>query len=310
MTHRLAALLLLSLLLPGCASVTSTSQLDPSGSLQRTVRIEISNAEMSMGQSNAPTPAQIADLPGDGWKIEEGTGKEGKWLTATRTIQPGTSGDYGLKDKASAPYLRCTVSVTPLASGRFEYTETYEWVGKAPKSKMAEEPSEFFNAALGGFRLTEQDREAIVGDMRTGLWKLMFGPGDPLITTMLMNSPAGKQRARSAMASTMLQALERHLGNRTTHQERVDAVRKAVPALDSEELVDKQSAPDPTGNDEEQEPGFVPITVVLRAPGKIIESNGVEDHVLGEVSWSMYDLAAVHNKVILRAVVESGAGRP
>src|SRR5205823_1049612 len=47
------------------------------------------------------------------------------------------------------------------------------------------------------------------------------------------------------------------------------------------------------------------ITLVVKMPGRVVETNGIVDDLTGEVYWTLYPQAALERDVTLRAVFES-----
>lgn len=298
-----AALLAIALL-AGCARARVTTEIRPDGSFSRTVLL--SGPEKKEGQM-APSIDDTFVFPaGAAWKVTDGKQQGDVTRTFTRTIAAGASlqGDLSVRgDKASpTPKLVNEVTVTRLGPKRFEYKETLRWTGAPPKDS-ATKPEDLaaIKAALPKPLATDANARAIADRAAALVLPMMFGPDDLLLAVSLMHPDLAERRAHQRLGAVLLKALEEQFGDQMTPDQRRDVARKLIETSFSSS---RPSQPDAYGGDGQKSSGFTPLTFIVRAPGKLVSSNGEYDELSGEVYWALYPEAASLRPVVLTAVYE------
>lgn len=288
----------------GCARARVTTEIRPDGSWHRTVLF--TGSEKKEGQM-APTIEDTFVLPaGAGWKATDGKTQGDVTKTFERTVAAGTSlkGDLSVREDKTSSALRLVneVTVTKVGPKRFEYRETLRWTGAPPKdSGMKPEDIAQIKAALPKALATDANARAI-GDRTYALaMPMLFGPGEPLLSISLMHPDLAERRARQRIGAVLLKALEEQFGDQMTPDQRRELARKLIETTFASS---KPSQPDPTGGDQKSSGSLTPLMFVLRAPGKLISSNGDFDELSGEVYWALFPEAASLKPVTLTAVYE------
>jgi hypothetical protein len=299
----LAAVMAIALLV-GCARARVTTEIRTDGSFNRTVLL--AGPEKKEGQM-APSIDDTFFFPsGAGWKIADGKQQSDDTKTFTRTVAAGGSlkGDLSVKgDKAAkAPQLLNEVTVTRVGPKRFEYKETLRWVGEAPKDATKPEDLAAIKAALPKPLATDENARAIVQRTYALVLPMMFGPNDLLLAVSLVHPDLAERRAHQKIGAVLLQALQEQFGDKMTPDQRRDVASKLI---ESSFNSSRPSQPDPSGGgDSKNSSNLTSLTFVLKAPGKLVSSNGEFDELSGEVYWALFPEAASIKPVVLTATYE------
>lgn len=298
----LAAVMAIALL-AGCARARVTTEIRPDGSFNRTVLL--AGPEKKEGQM-APSIDDTFLFPtGAGWKVSDGKEKSDVTKTFVRTVSGGSlKGDLAVKaDKASkAPELVNEVTVTRVGPKRFEYKETLRWVGEVPKETMKPEDLATLKAALPKPLATDENARAVAQRTYALVLPMMFGPNDLLLAVSLIHPDLAERRARQKIGAVLLQALQEQFGEQMTADQRREVARKLIESSFSSS---RPSQPDPSGGgDSKNSSNLTSLTFVLKAPGKLVSSNGEFDELSGEVYWALFPEAASLKPVVLTATYE------
>ena len=239
-----------------------------------------------------------------GWKVSEGKQQTDITKTFERVVAAGGSvkGDLSIKeDKAGALKLVNEVTVTRVGPRRFEYRETLRWIGTPPKDPgLKPQDIADIKATLPKALATDANAHALAERASALTLSMMFGPGDPLLAISLIHPDLAERRAHQRVGAVLLKALEDQFGNQMQPAERREVARKLI---EKTFTATRPSQPDPSG-DQKDSGGLTPLMFILRAPGRVVSSNGEFDDLSGEVYWALFPEAASMKPVVLTAVYE------
>src|ERR1051326_5238506 len=182
-------------LLSGCAREVATTTIKPDGSWTRQVAIHTPKPDMNAPGGAPPLgeavkPEDVFVLPtAPTWKITKSEKDSDAIYTAERTLALGesVSGDISVKrDKDKSIALVNQVTVKQMAPGTFVYTETFSWKGPKPKELTAPDPDMLaaIKGALPAKLATDANTKALSLQIAQVYWRIMFGPGAPLVSRM------------------------------------------------------------------------------------------------------------------------------
>ncbi|MCW5937679.1 MAG: hypothetical protein KIT11_10290 [Fimbriimonadaceae bacterium] len=302
---RIVPLLLVALVAAGCNSVTSTTDVSADGAFKRSVRVSVPKQGADSMSGEEPTdPATLVAWQDPGqWKVEAGETDDATFVEGTRQFATGEGAahDFMLVNKGKE-YVSCGSKVTTLPDGTVEYTEVYALTEAPKKSPVSDAFRQDLAKALGELKATEEEMATIQDEVTKALYWTMFGPADPMIGLFVTNPDGALRKIRIACGTAMLDSLRKTMGDRLDEERAVAVTREMLVSLDNKDVVNPQQ--EMTGPDEESEKGPDPvgITVIVRGPGKLVETNGIADPVTGEVFWSLYNVSPNVGEVVLRAV--------
>jgi hypothetical protein len=194
------------------------------------------------------------------------------------------------------------VTITKVGANRYEYKETLRWTGKpAPPPDFKPEDLEEVKAKLPPALATDANARALIERTYRLAIPMMFGPGDPLLATGWIHPELAQRRVMQKIGGILLKAIEEQFGDKLTADERRELARKLVEKTFNST---KPQQPEAGGGDSKGSSSLTPLTFVLRAPGKLISSNGEYDELSGEVFWALFPEAASLQPVVLTAVFE------
>lgn len=340
-----AVLLCFLALTSGCGRAVVSTEIAKDGSWKRVVKLygSVPTPSPLGGDIGALTLEKNFVLPsGAGWKttrkLEKADGKENKGdnpfdaktevYTAERTLQAGESLDHDLSlkstdAKAKAPVEVNTVSVKRLSPTRFEYLEVIKWKGeKAGDKNFADMPITDKQAQDSLLKLlpanlkTPQYLAKLKENVSKEVWRLLFGPGDPLfaaIFQMMMMPDSVERKLRRQIYDSFDRALQETYGAELPEESRRSIVRRIASEQVNEfkSVSDKKKATGPSflsGGGAGKEDGITNMTILtfsVKVPGKVVETNGEYDPVTNEVYWNFYSPAPMAGDVILRVVCEA-----
>lgn len=298
---RLVLFLGMVTLLAGCANTSTTTTLRSDGSYTRTIKFTV---QKSMGEEASLD--KVFKLPsGAQWKVKTTDDKDKieSVLTMEAKVGDAPLSDLQVKTKTGFQVVN-SFAVTEPTPGQFEYKETFTWKGKPDKNP--EESLAQMRASLK--KLLPADTSdatitAIATDMRGDIWKLMFGPGDPMLLSLFTNPEFAAKKLGTAIGKSLASSLDKRVPTWGTEESRRAAVRKFVVELTADDLLKK---PDPEKQSEQDDSnGPIPMYVCVKVPGKIVETNGEFDPISGDVYWALYPEAAQLGPVTLRVLCEA-----
>lgn len=248
--------------------------------------------------------------------------------SGTKSGKPNASGSYYLarslepsslycapepppaEKKAPEPLLSNTVTVREIAPGRLEYREVIRFRTPPPNDLKAPDPEMTNNIKkLLPPNLASDDKavQAVTSDMQKAIWRLIFGPGDPILSTLIVNSDLAEYRLKSRLVNALDTSLKTHYAGRISDAERVALVTKMADELGESGMNKTESATSkPPGSNTDLDGMGAPISLFMRVkmPGKVLSTNGDLDPITGEVTWVMYTWAAAIGEIELVTVCE------
>lgn len=310
----------LLLLISGCARMGTSTEVKPDGSFVRTV-VYRGSAPSTDGFAMGPSLEDIVAPPRTpGWKVTRE--KDPKTptelvITATRGFAPGEtlSDDLALRapKKKDAPknvpptvVLGNTLAVTKLPDGKLEYRETIRWRGTKPTELHQGDPE--IIAALAGTlpNLDKAGQARVAQRIQQGVWQALFGPGEPILGLLMTHPDLGEFKLKKRLGESVATALQAELGEKLSEGERRIAVQKLVTLItaDVKDRTKKQVNAGPGGSPDGSEDTLVALLIKAKLPGKLIQTNGEQDPVTGEVVWGFLSPAPAAGDLVLTAVCE------
>lgn len=294
----------------GCSHARVITTIKADGSWTRSVSLigqEKKDAQMT------PTLEETFVLPsGPGWKSHEEKKNDERTLTFERTqaVGAGLDGDLSIKGGAEGKLnLVNRTTVTRLAPNRFEYRETLHWNGDPTKilGKIKPEDLAKIKSKLPPELATDANAQALADKTAELSAPLLFGPGDPLLAMGLLHPDLAVRRAGQRMGALMVKALEQQFGDKLTVAQRRDIAARMIQETFSSATTSTNIKPDPSAGPPSKSSGaLVPLIFIVKAPGRVVSSNGEVDDLTGEVFWGLFSEAAAFKDVVLTAVVEAG----
>jgi hypothetical protein len=188
----------------GCARSVVVTTVKPDGAFTRKIVFHGPKAS-EKGDAGAVAVAgggeltDTFDMPAGGpWKTKREKLENEETYTAERELTPGSvqKKDIVIKsgDKTKpGVFVVNEVTVRNIGPDKWEYRETLHWVGKAPDTMAMIDPEMVaaIKSSLPPALATEANVRPIALALSREVWHLMFGPGDPLISswTQFMMQP-------------------------------------------------------------------------------------------------------------------------
>jgi hypothetical protein len=324
---RCAALGLLAmacLLTTGCSRAVITTTVKPDGAFTRKIVFHGPSAGDKAG-AGIPMPGgelkDSFDMPSGGpWKTKSEKLENEQVYTAERELTPGSVQKQDLAIKSGDPmkpgvFMVNEASVRSVGPGKWEYRETLHWNGKLPDMMAMITPDglQIVKAGLPPALATDANVRPIAVALTRAVWRAMFGPGDPLISSwsQFMMQPETVSRKMQAMASPALdKAIAAQLGDKLSPQERRACVRKIIENITNGLTQKTAAGADPTKASAKPDFGdaaLAALTFSVKLPGKIVSTNGERDDFNREVYWFVYPQAAVLGDVEMTAICDTKA---
>ena len=301
----IACALIIAVLSSACARARVTTTIKADGSWTRSV--SLIGQDKKEGQMT-PTLEDTFVIPsGAAWKSHEEKKNEERTLTLERVLAAGASLDGDVSVKAGAEGKLNMVNqatVTQVAPNRFEYRETLRWKGDPTKilGKVKPEDLAKIKAKLPVELATDANAQALADKTAELSIPLLFGPGDPLLAMGFLHPDLAVRRAGQRIGALMVKALEQQFGDKLSAAQRRDIASKMIQDTFSSATT-TPNPPDPSSTTTNSS-GFVPLIFIVKAPGRVVSSNGEVDELTGEVFWGLFSEAAAFKDVVLTAVVE------
>ncbi len=300
-------------LLVGCARSSVVTDIKPDGTWSRSLKFVGTPDEGTKGKMNmAPKLREVFDLPeGDGWKntIKKGDGEV--TFTAERSFSKTDSFQNDVVVKSLKPdsprLLTNQVSVHEVSPGRLEYREVLHWRGDRPKEldALLPEIAATVKAALPPDIATDDAARDVALKGAHSFWRILLGPGDPLISEGFMHPDLAERKMRRQMGIAATKALLDRFGDRLSADARLAATRKIVSTLTEEgSTLQKTAANTGTPKQDNDGTALTPLLFTVRLPGRIVSSNGEVDETANEVYWALYAGAAAMEDVTLTATCD------
>lgn len=290
--------------LAGCGSADSSTVVSQEGDATLTLRLQVPKPDPANPLALAKPPEEVFDLPDPRvWSVERGTDKDGNVLiTATRQLPIGQEVDAGVSLLSKKTRLtRSKVRVDRTTNG-WRYAATLEWLGEAQKPNEAEleKASRELLSALPAGTATPQEARAIAQDAQLRVWRLLFGPPEPLLPQILFSSQESVQRKLRAKLFVAIEGvLASRLGNRLSTEQRRALAQAALSSANPTQNVTQNASAQ--GQDQSKDQPLLGLSFAVRLPGRIVLHNGLLDPVTSEVYWDLLPQAAQPGPVVLHA---------
>ena len=314
-----------AMLTVGCARSVVTTTVKPDGAFTRKIVFHGPKAsEKGDAAAFAPPGGELTDtfeMPAGGpWKTKREKLENEETYTAERDLTPGSvqTKDIVIKsgDKTKpGVFVVNEATVRSLGPGKWEYRETLHWVGKAPDvtAKIDPDMVAAIKTSLPPALATEANIRPIAVALTREVWHLMFGPGDPLISswTQLMMQPEAIERKMTIRMSVGVdKAMATQFGDKLTLDQRRLYTHKLIGSVVASLNAKTTKSADPSKAGDKPDFGdaaLAALTFSVKLPGKIVSTNGERDDFTGEVYWSVYPQAAALGDVEMTAVCDTNA---
>lgn len=298
----LLGLLAVAALLGGCAQTVSETEVREDGTYTR--KLTLTTMGSGMGEVTVEELDKSFSLPsGPEWsgKAEMKDGAAVWTGTTTRKAGETIQGDVSLMKKGKC-FADNEVSVKEVEPGVFEYKETFRWHGKRPEDFDAppKELLDHLKEALKGTTVTEAQQAEFAKKSSRMLITQMMGPGDPLLLTFLTQPEMTVRKLRARAGGAMRKLADEIFGDALTAEQKRTLI---LSALSMDTAKSSSDLPDPSAppSEEESDDDMVSMTIVVKMPGRILETTGETDPITGEVYWGMVSEAAAYGDVVLYA---------
>jgi hypothetical protein len=295
--------------LGGCARVSVNTDLSADGSFTRTVKYTVSNN----GMEGATKPEDMFAVPaasGD-LKIVPTADSDGSAVEVSRKValNAGPLQDITLLSDDKKPLVVSAVSVRKLDDGKLEYSESLKWVGPIPKDQTynEEEARNLVKQALPARYQMTATIDRVTHRVLVTVIHVLFGPSDPVAFAMVGNPDMVNHKAQMLLVPPLSSALKIELPD-LTDEETLATARTLTKVI--EQVSDKAKAastPPAPGSDAKKNSNvneMTPLTFAVSYPGKLVETNGLQDPYQNQVYWSLYPVVLPLEDVHLRLVVQ------
>lgn len=294
-------LTLISVLLVGCSHTSSESTVNADGSWSRTLKL-------SVGKGMADDKwVDIFSMPGADWNKSEEIKDTEKITTLKRTFKPGEGPvtDIIIREKETTK-LKNFVVVRKLDGNRLEYYEKIVFVTPSEDKKQKDMDDYIIEMkkVMPAGKATEEDYKIMAKKTGTAIVRILLGPDDHLFGTLLLNPDGAVRRLRSKLGQIESKILAEQMGDRMTQAERDETITKLLKTFDSKTMVGSNKPSTDPEKSTQSQADFVGMSVSVKLPGKVIESNGEIDAFTGEVFWDFASNSAETDILELRAVCQ------
>lgn len=234
-------------------------------------------------------------------------------VTAAREMKLNETLSGDITAKTSGGAVPSTVvnevSVREIAPGKYQYRETFHWKGPIPKSLLTAPPEMIavFKKSLPVALATDANVQDLSRIAFRASMRSLFGPGEPLIgvfSQFLAQPEIAERRLMRGLGRSIYDSLTTKFGDKLTTEQRLDITRKSIHAFVTSS---SQKTPSLQGDSKPDADmgSLASMTVIVKLPGKITETNGETDEFSGEVYWSLYPQSAVFGDVSLTATCDT-----
>lgn len=284
---KLLPLLGLLSLLAGCSKISTETTFKPDGSFTRAITFTTSK------ENEDSTLDKVFELPkGSEWKVVKKDDAENLVAIYTRSGKLGETPSTDIKVLSpTGVILTNRLAVTEATPGVYEYKETFTWQGKGGSFKK-ESANDFVDGLKNVLPSGTEDAliKKVASDLQKDILRIMFGPGDPLISELMTNPDHFARKLKMQLGKSLENNFVRNLDDWQNESERANAIRSILTNLDSDKFMSKPKTTEPPSD--EDSGGMVPLALSVKVPGKIIETNGLYNPYTNEVYWGMFPEAA------------------
>ena len=293
--------MLVSIALVGCSHTSSESVVNADGSWSRSLKLTVTK-----GMTDDKW-ADIFAMPGADWNKSEEIKDSEKITTLKRNFKGGEDpvSDIIIREKGITK-LKNFVMVRKLEGNRLEYYEKIVYL-TPDNDKQEKDMGEFIKElkkALPPSTGTDADYRAISKKTNVAISRMFFGPDDHLFGTLILNPDGALRRLRSKLGVAESKILAEQFGTRFSKDEYDQIVKKLLVSFDNSKVMSKTKPPTNSDPSSQSQSDMVGMSVAVKLPGKIIESNGEIDTFTGEVFWDFASTSAEPEILELRAICQ------
>ena len=294
-------LVVLTFFLVGCSHSSSEVTVNADGSWNRTLKLTFSKG---MGDDKW---ADIFALPGADWSKSEEIKESEKITTLKRNYKSGDGPvtDIIIREKDTTK-LKNFVVVRKLEGNRLEYYEKIVFL--APnEQKQQKELGDYITQMkkiMPAGVATEDDYKVMAKKSGTALIRILVGPDDHLMGTLILNPDGAARRLRTKLGVIENKVLTEQLGTKMSQEQRDDVIKKMLATFDKETMLSSNKPSSSPDQANQSQADFVGMSVSVKLPGKIIETNGEIDGYTGEVFWDFASNSAESDVLELRAICQ------
>ncbi len=316
-----ASFVLAASLLNGCARGVAVTTINANGSWTRKITFHGVKPDKNGGAMGQKIEDAVVLPTGAEWKITRHDENDESSVTLERALLPGQSlnGDISIKGgkKGASTVMVNAVSVQQTAPGIFQYTETLHWKGEPVKELTPDADAvAVVKKALPAALATDANAREVATRAARVFWHVLFGPGDPLIaefSAVMMQPEIMERKMLRRMAGDMDKLLADKFGAQMSGEQRLAVTRRIVAAsLNTVSAKSKSNVPggppqDQNGNNKNggDQDSAVALTLSVKMPGRITQTNGERDELNSDIYWSLYPQAAATGDVTLSATCDT-----
>jgi hypothetical protein len=251
--------------------------------------------------------SDIFAMPGADWSKSEEIKEGEKITTLKRSFKAGEGPvtDIIIREKETTK-LKNFVVVRKLEGNRLEYYEKIIFL--APNEQKQQKELGDYIAQMKKIMptgvATEDDYKAMAKKSSTALIRILVGPEDHLMGTLILNPDGAARRLRSKLGVIENKVLTEQLGTKMTQEQRDDVIKKMLATFDKETMMGNSKPSASPDQSSQSQADFVGMSVAVKLPGKIIETNGEIDGYTGEVFWDFASNSAESDVLELRAICQ------
>ena len=297
----LAWLVVISFLLAGCSHTSSESTVNADGSWSRSLKLTVSK-----GMTDDKW-ADIFAMPGTDWSKSEEIKDSEKITVLKRNFKPGTEPvtDIIIREKETTK-LKNFVMVRKLDGNRLEYYEKIVFL--APNGEKQQKETDQYIQEMKKYMpagmASDEDYKAMAKKTSTALIRILLGPEDHMFGTLLLNPDGAARRLRSKLGVLENKVLIDQFGGKMTEDERNGVIKKMLQSFDKETMIGSTKPSTNPDQANQSQTDFVGMSVSVKLPGKVIETNGEIDGFTGEVFWDFASNSAETDVLELRAICQ------
>jgi hypothetical protein len=232
--------------------------------------------------------ADIFAMPGPDWSKSEEIKESEKITTLKRNFKPGEGPvtDIVIREKETTK-LKNFVVVRKLEGNKLEYYEKIVFLtpNGEKQDKEADEYIKQMKKFMPPGKATDEDFKAMAKKSGTALVRVLLGPDDHLMGTLILNPDGAARRLRSRLGIIENKVMLEQLGGKMTQAERDGVVQQILQTFDKETILGKNKPSANPDQANQSQADFIGMSVAVKLPGKVIETNGEIDGYTGEVFW-------------------------
>jgi hypothetical protein len=306
-----AGFAIVALFQTGCARMKATTELKADGTFTRQLEFHVPASDNAQGANFGPKGDDIFGFPAaPAWTVTKVKKDNDLTIKAVRTMKAADvlPSDILLKGPKGSALVTNTLSIRQISPGRWEYKETLHWKGEKTDDmkRVPAELSAVFKETLPAELATPANIQAISAIAFKEFWRALFGPGDPLVSQLLMHQDLAERKIMRRIGTVLNTALLEMFKDKLTQEQRGRIVKRIVERATADTKSSTTAKADPQKAQGNDTVPLTALTFVVKLPGKLVSTNGEADEVTGEVYWALYGEAAAVGDVTMTAVCDTG----